>query len=82
MAEIREKVWEAALATGLREAGRSGADLVSLPRRQEWKLELVSRIRAETGAPYGWLSEALNLGKPATLRSYLCRRPAKQRTTA
>jgi putative transposase len=35
VAEIREKIWEAALATGLCESGRTVKDLATLPRRQE-----------------------------------------------
>jgi hypothetical protein len=43
-----------------------------------------AELRMQTGAPIGWLANNLQLGQPASLRSYLCRlqQTINQQTTA
>jgi len=82
--ELREGVWAQTLRTELKALGRNPAALTTRPRKQPWKLELARKLRMQTGAPTGWLAKNLQLGQPASLRSYLCRlQPAiNQQTTA
>jgi putative transposase len=71
--ELREEVWTQAMHTELKALGRSTAALATRPSKQPWKLELARRLRMQTSAPIGWLAKNLQLGQPASLRSYLCR---------
>jgi REP element-mobilizing transposase RayT len=82
--DLRISSWEAALADGLSRMKRREEDLSTKPKRQAWKLRLATLVRRQSGAPIAWLAQRLQLGAPATLRSYLCRgaREEKQRTTA
>ena len=82
--ELRESAWRHSLERELSVIGKTMADLQSRPKKQAWKVELAQHVRAESGASMGWLAEALQLGKPETLRSYLCRlnHVNNQQTTA
>jgi REP element-mobilizing transposase RayT len=71
--ELRESAWQESLNKQLRLAGKTTADLPGKPKRQPWKVELARQIRNESGASMPWLAEALQLGKAASLRSYLSR---------
>ncbi len=75
--ELREAVWEQAVQSGLKQLNKEEGDLVTKPRRQPWKIELASGARKSCGASVVWLAERLALGKPASLRSYLCRHGAQ-----
>jgi putative transposase len=81
---LREEVWEAVLAREMARTGRMPEDLSTRPRKQDWKVELAHRVRRECGAPLSWLARRLELGRPGSLRSYLCRRNRSdhQQTTA
>jgi putative transposase len=71
--ELREAAWAAALASGLRALGKTSADLVTKPKSPTWKIALAQRVREESGASLTWLADALQIGRPETLRSYLYR---------
>jgi REP element-mobilizing transposase RayT len=84
VAALRLEAWEAALAEGLAENHRRESDLALAPRKQDWKIQLAAEVRQKSGAPVAWLALRLQLGAPASLRSYLCRDKEmdQQRTTA
>ncbi len=82
--ELRESAWSLCLEEELAALGKTKTDLNCRPRKQAWKLDLAQRIRDKSAAPYRWLAEALDIGRPESLRSYLCRHRGikDQRTTA
>lgn len=72
--ELRERAWEAAVQKALAESRHAEADLVTKPKRQDWKLSVAAQTRADSGASLAWLAQRLHIGAAATLRSYLCRK--------
>jgi REP element-mobilizing transposase RayT len=74
VAALRLESWEAAIAEGLAEGNRRESDLELTPRKQDWKIELATQVRRKSGAPIAWLARRLQLGAPASLRSYLSRK--------
>lgn len=81
---LREATWELAVQKALAANHRTNADLETKPKKQAWKLLVATQARQESGASFAWLAPRLNLGAPATLRSYLGRQKLnlKQQTTA
>lgn len=73
VSELRENVWSLCVEGELAALGKTHDDLACRPRKQPWKLELARRVRDKSAAPYRWLADALDLGRPESLRSYLCR---------
>jgi REP element-mobilizing transposase RayT len=71
--ELREGAWEHTLQEQLKRIGRDEAELQTYPKRQSWKVELATAVRACCGASVVWLAQRLALGKPSSVRSYLCR---------
>jgi putative transposase len=71
--ELREGAWEEAVQRELHRLEKSDAHLVTKPRLQPWKVEVAAAARKSSGASVVWLAERLSLGKPASVRSYLCR---------
>lgn len=69
--ELRQASWTSCMQANLAKKGKSLADLATIPRKQEWKMELAYRIREQSGASIAWLAEQLHLGGAATLRGYL-----------
>lgn len=69
--ELREASWQASLAGGLSESGKSPSDIKTKPLKQPWKIDLALRVRRQSGASISWLAENLHLGAAATLRVYL-----------
>jgi hypothetical protein len=69
--EIKQMHWENALAEALQAAGRNAGELDTKPRLKQWKIEIASKLRKQTGAPIVWLAKKLHLGKPETTRNYL-----------
>ena len=82
--ELRQGAWERAVQAGLEAHGKQEDALRTKPRRQDWKLELASTVRKETGASVAWLANRLEFGQATSLRSYLSRHHAgkNQQTTA
>ena len=82
--ELREGAWETSLEKALSDSGRTESDLMTKPKRQDWKLQMALRVRTESGASLTWLAERLELGAPVSLRSYLSRYQAAKnhQTTA
>lgn len=71
--EIREGAWEKCLKDALSIAGRGASELYVRPYKQDWKIAVAKRVKDQTGASTTWLAERMNLGRPASLRSYLSR---------
>jgi putative transposase len=71
--ELREGAWEEAVQQALTRLGKQNEDCVTRPKTQAWKIEVAAEVRKSRGASVVWLAERLALGKPASLRSYLCR---------
>lgn len=71
--ELREGVWEEALQRELQSAGKQEAELATRPKHQPWKIAVAAALRKNCGASVVWLAPRLELGKPASVRSYLCR---------
>ena len=82
--ELREGAWEGAFVRELERLGKTEADLATKPRHQPWKVELAWTVRKSCGASVVWLAGRLAIGRPASLRSYLCRHGVSQnqQTTA
>lgn len=80
--ELQEAAWESALSHCLAQSGRNLHEMNTRPRAAAWKLDIARQLR-EVGVPVTWIANVLLLGKPSSLRSYLCRsRPAKNQQTA
>ena len=73
VAELREAAWNASLTQVLKAMRKTPRDLQTKPLRQDWKVKAARKVREECGAPIPWLAEALKMGKPASVRSYLSR---------
>jgi putative transposase len=71
--ELREGAWENAVQQELTRLGKNDAECVTRPKRQAWKVEVAAAVRKRCGASVVWLAERLVLGKPPSLRSYICR---------
>lgn len=69
--ELREARWETALHDSLRATGKSAEDLLTRPKKQDWKIALAQEVRRTSGASISWLASQLHLGASGTLRSYL-----------
>lgn len=69
--ELREATWEQAVQNELARTGRADGELLSKPKRQDWKIALASEVRRLAAAPISWLAKRLALGNPSSLRSYL-----------
>jgi putative transposase len=70
---FRREKWESVLARALQAIGRTPSDLATRPRLRPWKLDLADRLQREHGISLAWLADRLQLGKSASLRSYLTR---------
>jgi putative transposase len=79
--ELREGAWETAVVAELARFGRGEPDLRTKPKFQAWKVELAWRIRKVCGASAAWLAQRLDMGKPASLRSYLSRHGSSKNQT-
>jgi hypothetical protein len=71
---VNEGRWRHELERGLREAGRSAAEVASDSKGARWKIELAARLRRTVAAPYRWIAAELNMGSPLAVRLSLCRR--------
>ncbi len=68
---LRKTEWNAALDDALSRAGRTRADLRTSPKGEGWKLEIAMDLKTKTTATSRWLADALHLGAPSSLRTYL-----------
>jgi hypothetical protein len=75
--ELREGAWEEAVQQEFTRLGKQDAECMTRPKRQPWKIEVAAAVRKNCGASVVWLAERLALGKPTSLRSYLCRHHAQ-----
>ena len=71
--EIREFRWDDVLQAALRELGKDQADIENDAKGIAWKIAIASRLRRHAGTPHRSIAQALNMGKPASVRVYLCR---------
>jgi hypothetical protein len=67
--QLKEARWGQRLTELLEAQGRGAVG--DGPKNQPWKLEIALRLRTDEGASAAWLAQALQLGTPATARSYL-----------
>ncbi len=61
-----EAVWEELTKRYLENLGHGSDDLVRAPKSAPWKLEIASRLKAETGVTNSWLAKRLHLGHPCS----------------
>lgn len=82
--QLREALWESTVTHEMERLEKTEADLALRPLFQPWKIALAWAVREKCGASAAWLGARLALGKPASVRSYLCRYAAakNQQTTA
>gem|GEM_PF-1366587 len=71
LVDLRQACWAQCLEEHLAKADKKLSDLDTRPRKQAWKLALVSQVRAASGASIAWLATQLQIGGAATLRGYL-----------
>ena len=67
-----------ALEEALERLGRCPADLAGVAKGAAWKVALAAELRHRAGPSLTWLASRLHMGKPSSLRSYLCRKAAGQ----
>ncbi|AWI08317.1 transposase [Ereboglobus luteus] len=79
VAEIKEHHRQDELAKALALEKKTPMDAQAKPLKRDWKMRVARKLRAG-GIPVGWISKNLNIGKPATLRSYLSRDAAGGQT--
>jgi putative transposase len=75
---LNEASWHTRLRELLTDSGRTSAELATRPRKVAWKLDLARQLRDEVGASVVWLACTLDLGRPASVRSYLARARGRQ----
>ena len=67
--ELNEARWADALATALRDAGRTVSELEPTPRVASWKIAVAATLRRDAAAPFGWIARKLKVANLNTLRS-------------
>jgi putative transposase len=72
--EIKSARCEELLKQLLSGAGKRTDDITRDPKSAEWKIIAAQRLRDELGAGFSWISANLNMGSPASVRVYLCKR--------
>ncbi len=65
---LKEARWTAALDEALLSQGKDRQELASTLGQPRWKVEIASRIRKLSGAPYSWIAETLFMGSPLAVR--------------
>lgn len=70
--EIRERRWADYLAQALQDCGKCQTDLRTDRKGASWKIEIARQLRRQVGAPHRWIAETLHMGKPSSVRVYLC----------
>ena len=71
--ELKHARWAATLEHMLQESGKTLSQVKSDPKGAPWKRTMADRMRRETGASHRWIAEALCMGSPNSVRSYLSR---------
>jgi putative transposase len=71
VAELKIARWQQALETALERTGKTLHDIQCAPKSAGWKIALARHLRATVAPSYRWLADALNMGKPSSLRVYL-----------
>jgi REP element-mobilizing transposase RayT len=72
--DLRHAVWSRALDEVLSEMDKSEAGAREEAKGADWKCEAAVRLRQRAGAPYAWIADRLHMGRPASVRSLVCRR--------
>jgi len=65
---LKEEQWNVAPEQSLLERHKSRQELASTPGRPRWKVEIASRVRELSGAPYSWIADMLSMGSPLAVR--------------
>ncbi len=65
---LKEERWNVALGKALLEQQKSRQELASPPGPLPWKVEIASRVRELSGAPYSWIAGMLSMGSPLAVR--------------
>jgi len=65
---LKEERWNVALEQSLLERHKSRQELASTPGRPRRKVEIASRVRELSGAPYSWIADMLSMGPPLAVR--------------
>ena len=72
IAEVKQARWQAALSAEMRAMGRTADEVLRTPKGAAWKVDLARKLRASVAPPFAWLASSLNMGKPSSVRVYLC----------
>uniref|UniRef100_UPI0040491FA8 transposase n=1 Tax=Cephaloticoccus sp. TaxID=1985742 RepID=UPI0040491FA8 len=76
IADLKSALWTQTFESEMHRLDKTPADAKSSSLRVQWKLSMAQRLR-EVGAPYAWIAEHLHMGKPSSVRVYLCQHRAK-----
>ncbi len=79
--EMLPQKWQLRLDQELRMASKTADDVDSSMKSAVWKIEIADRMQRELGASVTWLTSALKMGKPSSLRAYLWRKRNNQEIT-
>lgn len=80
--ELQLERWQRALDSALQECGRSREELAQSPKSAVWKRTLALRLRDAVAPPFRWLAETLCMGKPGSVRAYVCSQARQTKTNA
>ena len=68
--ELKATHWARVLDQELTRVGKSMADALDEICGAPWKIEVAQHLR-KAGAPYGWITAQLNMGKVSSVRAYI-----------
>jgi REP element-mobilizing transposase RayT len=76
--EMREPLWERALARGLLALDRDAAALSADLKGAGWKVDLARHLRENHLTPYRWIASNLHMGAPSYVQSLVSRQRKQQ----
>jgi putative transposase len=65
---LKEARWLAALEEAVKLSGKNRCELRSTAGLPSWKVEIASRVRKLSGAPFRWIAKALAIDSPTAIR--------------
>jgi putative transposase len=68
---LKSTRWSQVLEDELTRIGKTSENLREEKFGASWKIDMAIRLRNE-GASYTWIAKELNMGKPSSVRAYLC----------
>lgn len=73
LCDLKMVRWQDVLNEAMRDAKKTMAEAKRDPKSAAWKISVAHRLRREADTPSKWIAEMLSMGRPSSVRVYLCR---------